>query len=96
MPRRVNQWPGVGKVKPSKDRWREAEERAKRPKQTAPDSPVERARLERLEALRLSHARTVNQLKNARSPAHRAMLERALAHLEAQIKELVGSQNAER
>lgn len=67
----------------------EAEERAaQRPQQSAANSPAARAQLERLEALRLSHARTVNQLKTARSPAHRAMLESARAHLEAQIAEL--------
>lgn len=68
----------------------EAEERALRPLPEVPDSPTERARLERLEALRMSQSRTAQQLKTARTVAHRTMLERALAHLESQIKELSG------
>jgi hypothetical protein len=51
-------------------------------------SPAVRARRERLETLRLSHARALEQLKRATTPAHRAMLERALSALEAEMAEL--------
>lgn len=66
----------------------EAEKRAL--KQLAPDemTPAERARRERLESLRLSRARTLAQLEQATRPAHRAMLQRTLRALEAEIEEL--------
>jgi hypothetical protein len=66
----------------------EAEKRAL--KQTPRDdlTPEERERRERLESLRLSRARTLNQLEHATRPAHRAMLQRTLRSLEAEIEEL--------
>ena len=51
-------------------------------------SPAVRARRERLETLRLSRARTLDQLERARSPAHREMLRRTLQALEQEITEL--------
>lgn len=51
-------------------------------------SPAVRERQTRLRWLRLSHARTVEQLKRARTPAHRQMLERAVAALEREMEEL--------
>jgi len=39
------------------------------------------------ESLRLSKARIQNQLERATNPAHRAMLERALAAIESQMSE---------
>ena len=51
-------------------------------------TPEERARLNRLESLRLSRARTLTQLEQATRPAHRAMLQRTLRALEAEIDEL--------
>ncbi|HEV7857866.1 MAG TPA: hypothetical protein VGO91_04490 [Pyrinomonadaceae bacterium] len=50
-------------------------------------SPEERARLARLESLRLSKARMLDQLGRATNPAHRATLERALQALESQMNE---------
>ncbi|MBA2502228.1 MAG: hypothetical protein H0V27_05025 [Pyrinomonadaceae bacterium] len=50
-------------------------------------SPDVRARREQLESLKLSRARTLEQLERARLPAHRAMLERALGALDAKIEE---------
>lgn len=50
-------------------------------------SPEARARREELESLKLSRARTLAQLERAIVPAHRAMLERALAALDAKIAE---------
>ena len=50
-------------------------------------SPEERARLARLESLRLSKARMLDQLGRATNPAHRATLERALQALESQMDE---------
>ncbi len=51
-------------------------------------SPEVRARQERLESLRLSHARTRAQLERATNTAHRAMLERTLQALEREMAEL--------
>lgn len=45
-------------------------------------SPEERERKGREESLRLNKARLAEQLSRATSPAHRAMLERALKALE--------------
>lgn len=52
-----------------------------------PMSPHEAARLVRLRTLELSKARAVADLANAVSPAHRAMLEAAIADLDAQIRD---------
>lgn len=59
-------------------------------KRSKPDemTPEERKRLDRLESLRLSRARTLAQLEEARRPAHRAMLQRTLRALEAEMEEL--------
>jgi hypothetical protein len=46
-------------------------------------SPEEREREAKLESLRLSRARILDQLGRATNPAHRAMLERALHALDA-------------
>jgi hypothetical protein len=51
-------------------------------------SPEERARRERLDALRLSRARTLEQLERAAAPAHREMLKRTLLALERDINDL--------
>ncbi len=50
-------------------------------------SPDQRARREQLESLQLSRARTLAQLERATVAAHRTMLERALAALDAKIEE---------
>ena len=67
----------------------EAEERAQR--RAAPqidDSPEARARRERLEALRLSRSRTLEQLERSTNRAHREMLQRTLRAVEADIESL--------
>jgi hypothetical protein len=51
-------------------------------------SPAERARRERLDALKLSRARTLEQLERAAAPAHREMLKRTLLALERDISKL--------
>lgn len=51
-------------------------------------SPAVRARNERLESLRLSHARAAQQLARATRAAHREMLKRALDSLEREIEDL--------
>lgn len=51
-------------------------------------SPDERARRERLESLRLSRARTLEQLERATNNAYRGMLQRTLRALEKEIEEL--------
>jgi hypothetical protein len=51
-------------------------------------SPEERARRERLDALNLSRARTLEQLERAAAPAHREMLKRTLLALERDIAEI--------
>ena len=64
------------------ERQQEAAE-ARRAQQRQPSSPEERERKERDESIRLSRARLEGQLERATSPAHRAMLERALKALDA-------------
>jgi hypothetical protein len=51
-------------------------------------SPEERARNERLESLKLSRARTLDQLERATRQAHRTMLQRTLRALEAEMEEI--------
>jgi hypothetical protein len=51
-------------------------------------TPEERQRRARVESLKLSRARTLEQLERAASPAHRQMLKRTLLALEQQIDEL--------
>ncbi len=65
----------------------QADERDKEDDLAAEDanSPAVKARRELLESLRLSHARTLDQLESATNPAHREMLKRALRSLETQI-----------
>ncbi|MGH9943579.1 MAG: hypothetical protein ACRD9R_14635 [Pyrinomonadaceae bacterium] len=50
-------------------------------------SPEGRARNARLESVRISKSRIVEQLGRATNPAHRATLERALQSLETQVAE---------
>lgn len=71
------------------DQQEAADERAQRRERAREElSAEERARLERLESLRLSRSRTLGQLEQATRPAHRAMLQRTLRALEAEIEEL--------
>ncbi len=48
-------------------------------------TPEERERRARLDSLKLSRARTLEQLERAASPAHRQMLKRTLLALEKEI-----------
>jgi len=71
------------------DQIQEAEERARRAAEPSLDeSPEARARRERLETLRLSRSRTLDQLERATNRAHREMLGRTLRALESEIGEL--------
>ena len=70
------------------DQIEEADERALNQRALNELSPEERARLDRLESLRLSRARTLSQLEHATRPAHRQMLQRTLRALEAEIEDL--------
>lgn len=72
------------------DQLEEADARARELEQKAREamSPAERARSERLESLRLSRARTLDQLERATRPAHREMLQRTLRALEREMDEL--------
>ena len=51
-------------------------------------SAEERARVTRREALQLSRSRAAADLSRASAPAHRQMLERAIAALDAQLADL--------
>jgi hypothetical protein len=51
-------------------------------------SPELRARRERLDALLMSRARTLEQMERAGAPAHREMLKRTLLALEREIAHL--------
>lgn len=70
------------------DQIEEAEKRALKKGVLDDLTPEERARRDRLESLRLSRARTLAQLERATRQAHRAMLQRTLQALEAEIDEL--------
>lgn len=52
-------------------------------------SPEVRARRERLASLRMSRARTLEQLERAKGQAHREMLKRTLVALEKELADLV-------
>lgn len=67
----------------------EAEERAKQRAAPAVDVSAEaRARRERVETLRLSRSRTLEQLERSTNRAHREMLQRTLRSLESEIEAL--------
>ena len=66
----------------------EAEKRALKRGALDELTPAERERRDRLESLRLSRSRTLTQLEQATRPAHRAMLQRTLQALEAEMDEL--------
>lgn len=59
-----------------------------RPERGVARSPADRAREARREALRLARARVTADLTRAVQPAHRTMLERALASLDAELAAL--------
>ena len=67
------------------ERRQEAEDARRERKVTS--TPEERERRARDESLRLSRARLEAQLESATSPAHRAMLERALRALGEDVEE---------
>lgn len=70
------------------DQMEEAAERAPGGQTPEELSPEMRARLDRLESLRLSRSRTLEQLETATRRPHREMLQRTLSALEAEIEEL--------
>ena len=65
----------------------QVEEREQRGQAPPPEdlTPEERGRRARLDSLKLSRARTLEQLERATSPAHRAMLKRTLLALETEL-----------
>ncbi len=78
-------WDGdalAGKLEEALERQQEAAE-ARRAR-TGASSPGERESKAREESVRLSRARLAEQLARATNPAHRLMLERALAALAAE------------
>ena len=75
--------------KDAEDVEQEAEERARARAAPRPDdSPEARARRERIETLRLSRSRTLEQLERSTNRAHREMLQRTLRALEAELETL--------
>ena len=74
--------------KSAEDVEQEAEERAMK-RRAAPrldDSAEARERRDRLETLRLSRARTLEQLERSTTRAHREMLQRTLRAVESEIE----------
>ena len=65
------------------------EEAQRRRPAVAASTPEERARDARRRSLELARARAAADLARATAPAHRTMLEQALADLDRQIGELV-------
>lgn len=51
-------------------------------------TPEEKVRLVRREGLELARSRARSELDRATAPAHRTMLEQAIAALDAQLKDL--------
>lgn len=77
-------WDGdalAGQLEDALERQQAAAEARTRRNDSTPES---REREARLESLRLSRARILDQLGRATNPAHRAMLERALASLDGE------------
>jgi hypothetical protein len=71
------------------DQISEAEERARLAESARDElSPQERERRQRLETLKLSRARTLDQLESVTNTAYREMLKRTLRSLETEIEEL--------
>ena len=71
------------------DQINEADERARLAESERDElSPEERERRQRLELLKLSRARTLDQLESVTNPAYREMLKRTLRALEAEIETL--------
>lgn len=80
-------WDGdalAGQMEDALERQQAAEEARARKNSSTPET---REREAKLESLRLSRARIQDQLSRATNPAHRAMLERALASLDGQPDE---------
>ena len=73
------------------DQIEEADERARQEANERAhllSSPEIRVRFERLESLKLSRTRTLEQLERATNQSYREMLRRTLRALEAEIEEL--------
>ena len=66
------------------------EEAARKKRPAARLTPEEQARLARRQTLELARARAAADLERATSPAHRHMLEQALASLEEQLRSIQG------
>lgn len=64
------------------------EEAQRRKSSRAPLTPEEQARLARRRSLELARARAVADLERASAPAHRRMLEQAIASLDEQLSSL--------
>jgi hypothetical protein len=80
--------PGVARGWESKNIEAQQEEAAK-PRRSGPAPTAEqRERGERRQALILTRARTAHELARATAPAHRRMLEQALAALDADLAKL--------
>jgi hypothetical protein len=58
------------------------------PRNQPPVTPEQAARLRQKQGLTLSRQRVLQQMERARNPAHRQMLEKALADLDAQLAQL--------
>ena len=77
----------IGWGKSYEEQMEEASQRAS--KERTPRVPVqERARLQRLESLKLSRSRVEDQLSKAVRPAHRQMLMKALQAIEEEAEKL--------
>jgi hypothetical protein len=67
----------------------EEAQRSREQTRERPLSEEERARLQRRQTLELARARTAADLAGAVSPAQRKMLERAIAALDGELRELL-------
>jgi hypothetical protein len=58
-------------------------------------TPEQRTRMQRLESLKLSRSRTLEQLERSRHPAHREGLLKGLQAIEKQLEEVIKESEAE-
>jgi hypothetical protein len=84
----------IGWGKSYEEQMEEASQRASA--ERVPRVPMEeRARLQRIESLKLSRSRIEDQLSNAVRPAHRQMLMKALQAIEVEAEEIAQTPSEE-
>jgi hypothetical protein len=81
-------WDGDALAGQMEDEMERADQVAEMRKLRRETKSGDRAKTEKMESLRLSLVRVTEQLNRAQNPAHREMLERAIASIEREQSEL--------